>query len=163
MTDDTEQINVEVPSRTKELAKQELEHGGLTRVIREKLTQIAHGEEVSEIERVKDQLQELRDERRKLKHESYDIDQQLEKLDVQIERAENKLDQLRDKVGEYEGALRMLEEQMQNEDMSVFEGHGRIENAAEIGECSQQDVIDDLKSRNPDLPDSQFSQNVGGV
>jgi chromosome segregation ATPase len=165
MTDDedTEQINVEVPARTKELAKDQLEHGGLTRVIREKLTQIAHGEEASEIERVKDQLHELRDERRDLKRERHDIDQQLEKVDVKIERAENKLDELRDKEGEYEGALQMIEEEMHNEGMCVFEGHGRIKNAADIGDCTQQDVINDLKERNPDLPQEQFSQNLGGV
>jgi len=165
--EDMEQINVKVPARTKELAKQRLEHGGITRVVRESLTRVAHGEEASEKERVKDHLEELRDERRELKNERNQIDDKLDELDVKIERAEDRLDELRDKEGEYEGALQMIESAIRGEDrerpMNVFVGHGQVEHAAELANCSQEDVIEDLKERNPNLPDSRFTKGSGGI
>ena len=157
---ETEQINVEVPKRTKELAKEELEHGGLTRVIRERLSEIAHGAESTKKERLKDQLEELRDERKKLKGERMEIDEQLDVVERKIERAESKLDELRDTESEYEGALQIIEEQMHNDGIRIFVGHGRVRDAAKIGNCTEQDVINDIQQRNPNLPEEQFTEGI---
>lgn len=158
--EDYEQINVKVPKTTKELAKKELEYGGLTRVIRDTLTQIAHGEEVSEYEKVKDQLQNLRDQKRSKIQQRNQLDSDIEDLDVKIERAEDRLNELEDKVGEYEGALRMIEQSMREEEQRVFVGHGKIKRVAELGNCSQEDVISDLRERNPELPNYMFEEGV---
>lgn len=159
---DKEMVRVyaEVPKRSKKIAKRKLEHGGLTREIRECIERIAHGAEVSEKQRLKDDLEEMRDERQGLKQERSRIDDDLDALERKIERAENKLDQLRDKEGEYEGALRMIEESMHEDGMCVFEGHGQVQEAAELGNCSQDDVVNDLKNRNPTLPDSRFNEQL---
>lgn len=157
MTDEeTAQVNVKVPKRTKERAKKQLDHGGITRLVKEQLQRVAHGEKVTEIERTKDHLEDLRDERRDLKNERQDIENKLEDLEVKIERAENRLDDLRDRQGEYEGALRMISDTMQEEGMRVDPGHGMIQSAAEAGDCTPEDVVDDLKDRNPDLSDDMF-------
>lgn len=163
MTDrqeETESVHVEVPKSTKEQAKRQLEHGGLTRVVREELERIAHGSEVSEKKRLQDQLQELRDERTEKKKERNALDDELEELEVKIERIENKLDNIRDREGEYEGALRMIEEMMEKHGMNVDFGHGKVEDAARVGNCTVEDVIADLKDRNPQYGPERFSEGV---
>lgn len=158
MSENVEQINVEVPATTKELAMRELEHGGLTRVVRETLERVAHGEQSTEIERVKDQLSDLRDTRQDLQKERNAIDDKLDDVERKIERAESRLDELRDKEGEYDGALQMVEERMHSDGMRVFPEHAKIQDAASVGDCSPEDVIDDLRERNPELPDTQFTE-----
>jgi len=164
MTDeDTEQIHVKVPSETKEIAKQRLEHGGITRVVREALSRVAHGEEATERERTKDQLKEWRDEKREKVQERNQLDSDIEDLEIKIERAENRLEELEDKVGEYEGTLRVIEERMHEDRMHVDPGHGSVKEAATVGNCTPEDVIEDLQDRNPNLPLEQFEQKMGDV
>lgn len=161
--EDTEykQLVVNVPKRTHGIAKKKLDHGGLTRVVREALSRVAHGERTTEKERVKDHLRELRDNRRELMNERSDLNNRLDKLEIEIERTENRLDVLRDREGEYDGALQLIEQNMED-GMQVFVGHAMVEQAAEMGDCGQEDVLDDLKERNPDYPESQFSEGLGG-
>jgi len=154
------QVHAEVPKETKQLAKEKLEHGGITRVVRQKLTEVAHGHGASEKDRVKDHLRELREDRKELKRKRTEIDERLDEVEVKIERAENKLEELRDKEGEYEGALRMMEEMMAREGTCVFPEHGKVKDAAQVGNCTPQDVIADLKDRNPEMDDSRFSEGV---
>jgi len=161
MSDDEQdhaQINVTVPRETKEIAKRKLEHGGLTRVVRDALTRVAHGEDVSEREKVTDKLRQLRDTKREKISKRNQLDDEIAELEVKIERAENRLDELDDKQGEYEGTLKMIEQKMHDDGMHVFPGHGMIDEAASIGGCSPEDVIDDLRERNPDLPDHRFEE-----
>jgi len=156
--EDMTQINVEVPESTKELAKEELGHGGLSRVIRQRLTEVAHGEQVGKRERIADQLEELRDEKREKVSRRNQLDDEIASLDVKIERKERAMQELEDSVGQYEGYLQSIEDQMREHDMSVFVGHGQIDTAASLGDCTETDVLDDLRERNPDLPDEQFEE-----
>lgn len=158
--EDTERVTAEVPKRDKEIAKAKLDHGGISREIRKTITRIAHGAEISERERLKEDIETWRDERRGKVHEKQSLENEIDELDVKIERAENQLDELRDKQGEYEGALQIIEEEMHEVGMCVFEGHAKVEHAASLGDCSVEDVMDDLRDRNPDLPESQFSTGV---
>lgn len=154
-----EQVNVKVPKRTKELAKKQLEHGGISRVIREALEREAHGERTTERARVKDHLNDFREERRSKKSKRDRLNDDLDELDVKIDRAEQRLDELDDREGQYEGVLTALDEHLA-EGGHVFPDHGMVERAAEVGGCAPQDVIDDLRDRNPDLPDERFKQMV---
>lgn len=152
-----EQINVNVPKRTKEVAKKKLEHGGITRVVREQLSRVAHGDEVSEFERVRDKLNELRDERRELISEREQIEDELDQLEREIERAEQRLDELRDKKGEYEGVLKTIEELMRENGLRIDPGNGHVENAAKAGNCDPVDVVKDLEARNPEMDADRFN------
>jgi DNA repair exonuclease SbcCD ATPase subunit len=161
--DDAEQsqVNVKVPKRTKELAKEKLEHGGLTRLVREELARVAHGEKVSQREKVRDHLQELRDKKRDKISERNNLDDEIAQLDVKIERAEAELEKIDDVEGKYDGYLQSIEDQMHEDGMNVFQGHAMVQKAAKLGECDEEDVIEDLKSRNPELDPSRFQQGAG--
>lgn len=152
-----DQVNVKVPKRTKELAKQQLEHGGISRVVREALEREAHGERTTERERVKDHLEELRAGRRQTKSERDQLNDELDEYDVKITRAEQRLDELDDREGQYEGMLTALDEHLAD-GKYVFPNHGMVQRAAEVGDCTPEDVIADLRERNPDLPDERFEE-----
>ena len=154
------QVNVEVSQRTKELAKEKLNHGGLSDVIRDTLSRIAHGEATTERQKVQDELRDLRTKRKELKSDRAEIDEQLDLIEVKIERAEQRLNELQDKEGEYEGALTMLENEMQEKGMSVWPDHGKVKEVADIGSCSAGDVIGDLKERNNGFEDDRFQANL---
>ena len=158
--EDTERVTAEVPKRDKEIAKAKLDHGGISREIRKTITRIAHGAEISERERLKEDMETWRTKRREKVHKKQSLENEIDELDVKIERAENQLDELRDKQGEYEGALQMIEDDMHEHEMRVWEGHGKVEQAASLGDCAVEDVINDLRDRNPDLPETQFSKGT---
>lgn len=157
--EETKQVKAEIPARTKRLAKEKLDHGGISRVIREALAREVHGERTTERARVKDNLDELRDERRHVMSERDRLNDELQQLDVKIERAERRLDELDDLEGEYEGVLKGCEELLAD-GHHVFLDHGMVERAAEVGNCSPEDVIEDLKERNPDYPDDRFQPKI---
>lgn len=158
--DETGRVTVEVPKRDKEIAKAKLDHGGISREVRKTITRIAHGVEISERERLKEDIKTWRDERRATVHKKQSLENQIDEFDVKIDRAETQLDELRDKQGEYEGALQIIEEDMHKVGMCVWEEHAKVEHAASLGDCSVGDVMDDLQDRNPDLSESQFSEGV---
>jgi chromosome segregation ATPase len=159
--DETERVAADVSKDTKEKVKAKLDHGGISREIRKRMREIAHGGDVTERERLKDTLTEKRKQRRQKKSKRDSLNDELDELEIEIERLESDLDDLRDRQGEYEGALQMLEEDMQEHGESVFPAHKKVQHAATLGDCSPEDVIADLKERNPDLPDSRFT--AGGM
>lgn len=156
--EETEQLVVNVPADAKEAAKEKLEHGGLTRVVREKLSEVAYGAESSEKERLQHRLDDLRDTRQEKKNERAQLDREIDEINRKIERVEERLDTLRDKAGEYEGALQMIEDLMHEDGMIVDPGNGKVQRAAEVSDCSASDVIADLKERNPELEQSHFQE-----
>lgn len=158
MSDNMEQVVVEVDKDTKELAKRKLEHGGLSREIRNTLARIAHGEEQGEAQRVKDNLEDLRDRRAELKQKRDGIENELQDIERKIERAENKLESLRDAEQEYIGRLKSIEERMEEDGMRVWEEHGKVQSVAREYGKEPSDVLEDLRERNPGFEDRQFQQ-----
>lgn len=160
MSGDKAQINVKVPKETKRLAKNKLGHGGLSDEIRDTLKRIAHGEVNAEKDRVKDRLEELRDKREDEKRKKANIETKLSDINRKIERLENKLDSIRDKEGEYKGMLQMIESDYIEQGRNVFPEHKIIQDASEKANCSGEDVIKDLKDRNPNVPTEQFERGA---
>ena len=68
---------------------------------------------------------------------------------------EQRLDDLRDIEGEYNGALEMLESRLLQGER-IYIQLDAVENAAQLGEKNKQDVLEDLKDRNPDVPGYAF-------
>lgn len=158
MSEERQLVSARVDKDTYEAAKKRLDHGGVSREIRQTIEAIAHGAVESEKERLKQQLEEERKERSRLRNERAEIDRKLENKDRVIERLENRLDAVRDKEGEYEGALQMIESDYLLEGGHVFLEHKQIQKAAGLGNCDPEDVIADLKERNPAVPNEQFER-----
>jgi len=144
-----------VDETTLEEAKGKLDHGELSEELRTTVQRIAHGAEVAEETRLTDHLETLREARRKKRQERDNIEQELEEINRDIERTERRLEQLREQDGEYDGVLSMLEEDL-HDGRRILGGSDKIKRAASIGDCSVDDVVEDLRERNPNVPDKAF-------
>ena len=155
------QVGFEVDKDTVETAKQKLEFGEMSQRLRETLEAIAHGTEVAEETRLTDRLQTLREERRSLRQQRDNVENDLDEVNRKIERVEQRLDSLREQDGQYDGVLAMLEEDLHS-GVRILGGSDKIKRAAELGDCSVDEVIDDLKERNPEVPEKAFRPAQAG-
>lgn len=155
MSDRDAQINFTVDGDAKELAKERLDYGELSKILRKRVHEVAFGEEVSKHTRLEQRLRELREEKDELRTKRREIETQIEGVEQQITRVEEQLNQLDKREDQYEAALEMLEETLA-EGGRVFPGHGQVQRAAKLGEKSAEEVIADLKDRNPTVPDHAF-------
>ena len=153
--DPSKQVGFEVDEQAYEMAKEKLDYGEMSEILREAIHEVAFGSRTTEQQRVKDRLKELREKKRKKQREIRDAQQEVDEIERKIERCEDRLDELQEQDGEFDGALELLESQLE-EGSRVFVGHGQVEQAAELGKCTQEEVIQTLKQRNPDLPDEAF-------
>ena len=155
------QVGFEVDKDTVETAKQKLEFGEMSQRLRETLEAIAHGTEVAEETRLTDRLQTLREERRSLRQQRDEVENGLDEVNRKIERVEQRLDSLREQDGQYDGVLAMLEEDLHS-GVRILGGSDKIKRAAELGDCSVDEVIDGLKERNPEVPEKAFRPAQAG-
>jgi len=160
MTEHDKMVNFKANSETVKEAKDKLEHGEMSEELRARLDEIAHGTDVAEENRLTDRLKTLREDRRDLRRERDQIEDEIEEMNRDIERIEERLDELREQEGEYDGVLAMLEADLQD-GTRIMKGTDKVKRAAEIGDCDPMDVIQDLKDRNPDVPDSAFRMARG--
>jgi len=155
MTDNMKQINFTVEEGAYDRFDSKTEHGEKTEILRQRVYEVAHGQDVAEKERVKDQLREKRNDRRELDREIQDMKNERDELDREIERLEERLDTLLEQDGEIDGALEVIESEL-HDGVRIYDGHTQVKEAARIGDMEPNDVIDRLKERNPSVPDEAF-------
>lgn len=152
---DKAQVNFTVDRNAKELAKEKLDYGELSTVLRERVHQVAFGEEISKRERMRKRLAELREEKDNLRNKKRNIEAELEEIETEITRLEERIDDMERREDKYETSLEMIEESLYD-GMRVFEEHGQVIKAAKLGGKEPEDVIQELKERNPAIPDHAF-------
>lgn len=155
MTNNRKRSTFLVDEQTLEQAKDGLERGELSKELRATVERLAHGEEVAEETRLTDRLKTLRENRRGLRQDRDSIETELDEVNRKIERVESRLDNLREQQGEYDGVLAMLEEDLHS-GVRIIGGSAKVVKAANIGNCTKEDVVQDLQERNPDVPDKAF-------
>lgn len=159
MANDKDQINFTVEANAKDLAKEKLDHGELSTELRETIHRIAYGEEISKRERMHKQLAEKRDKKDSLRAEKRELETEIEQVEGEIARLEERLDGMERQEDKYEATLEMLEETLLAGGR-VFEEHGQVMKAAKIGGKEPEDVIAELKDRNPTVPDHAYVQKM---
>jgi len=155
MSDDRAQINFTVDRDAKELVKDKLEHGELSTALRQRVQELAFGEEISQRETAKRRLAELREEKDDLRSKKREIEAELEDVEQQITRVEERVDGMERREDKYEASLEMLEESLRS-GSRLFEEHGQVVKAAKIGGVDASAVLDELKERNPEVPEYAF-------
>jgi chromosome segregation ATPase len=159
MSEHKQQINFKVEANAKELAKEKLDHGELSTELRETIHRIAYGEEISKREQLHKRLADLRDEKDSKRAQIRELQAEVEEIESKIARKEERLDNMERREDKYEATLEMLEETLYAGGR-VFEDHGQVMKAAKIGGKETGDVIDELKERNPSIPDHAFVQKM---
>lgn len=155
MSNGKSQINFTVEEAAKDLAKEKLEHGQLSTELRETIHRIAYGQEISKRERLHKQLADLRDDKDSIRAVIREKQAELEDVESKIARVEERLDGMERREDKYEATLEMLEQTLYDGG-HVFEEHGQVMKAAKIGGKDAEGVIDELKERNPTIPDHAF-------
>lgn len=150
-----DQVHVKVDADTKALAKDKLGHGGLSRIIRERIEEIAYGEEVSRHTQLEQRLITLRERKDELRAERRQLDADIEEVEQEIARVEEQLSHLDKREDKYDAALEMLEETLYAGGR-VFPEHGQVKRAARIGGVDEAAVIAALQERNPSVPEFAF-------
>jgi len=149
------QFNFRVQETALDTAKHKTEHGELSKEMRREINRIAFGADVSEHKRLKEERQDLVDKRDTINKKITNLTQERDEIDRKIERIDSRLDSVTDMEGKYEGHLESIAEDMRD-GMNVFVGHGKIETAASVLGKDEEEVIADIKERNPDIDESQF-------
>lgn len=153
--EDPAQICVNVPQTLKDAYDATHEHGELSNHVREKIERETFGEELSrqmQLERLRDEFQ-ARLEREKDRRD--EAESKIKAIKTRIAQVKDELDQLEDRQSAYEEYLIELERVIRGGGR-VFPGHGKVAKAAGVGGHDPEDVIQELKERNPDIPGRAF-------
>jgi chromosome segregation ATPase len=157
MSDEEEKqmVTFNIDLDTYQQAKEKLAHGEMSEELRMKLKRIAYGTDASKREQLREKLHTLREDKRDIESEINTLRGKRSEKTRKIERVEQRLDDLRDIEGEYNGALEMLESRLLQGER-IYIQLDAVENAAQLGEKNKEDVLEDLKDRNPDVPAYAF-------
>lgn len=156
--EETKRINVAVPQSVHETAKKKLEYGGISREVRDTLRRVAFGEDMNQRSRLEHQLTELQDERDELRAERREIDAKIETIETRITGIQNDISQLSTEEERYESKLEELEYRVREDGTRLFAENTHVERVAKAAEREPEAVVNDLKERNPDIPDYAFEE-----
>lgn len=156
MSDDTKLFGSHIDAELAELATERLDYGEKKEVINDLAEAIAYGGRWDErtpvdlqIERKEDLLGDLRDKRRQ-------TDSRIESVEQELNRLRQRREKMRSTEDQLEAALVGIESELRG-GRRVFEKMGPVQSIAREFEMDPTAVIDKLKSRNPDVPDSAFT------
>jgi len=161
MSDNKKQVGFEVDSEAWERAKEKAEWGEMTERLRRAVHEKAYGTEVTERKRLRDKRDALRSDVREIENTIKDEQHKRDEKQRELERVEQRLETLEQQDGEYDGFIQALEGDLRD-GKRIFVNHGKVERAAELGECDPSDVVEALQERNPEVPESAFREPRAG-
>lgn len=151
---DTERLVAEVPPELKRMLKQD--ERNIKDIVESALWREFGDEEYQALKRRK-QTRERKVQR--ITHEIEDLKDERRSARREIERIQAKIEEYEQRQDTYEDLLTDLEALL-HDGVCVFEDHKKVKEAAEVGNTQPEAVIDELKDRNPDIPDRQFEDNL---
>lgn len=166
----SKRINFTVEKSEKEMLDQIFDHGELSETFRDVVDRIIETEGYTRqtvydarIEEKKSKLETKRQKRDRL-------DREIDELTDEIGDLREQRSNLLSKEDEYHGALKTIEHGLRKpregrEDTAfigaVWPTHPRIQALAEQYDKTPQTVMDDLRERNPDVPERAFTEKNG--
>lgn len=154
MSDRDEEVrfNVKMPQRLRDDAKRNTERGELSEAVRDLFRRRAYGEGAtsgsSELERAKAELRDVRNRIDDLRRERRQIDAEIESQETRETRLEERVSSLEEKSDKFGTVVETLET-MLKDGARIFPG--RVDD-----DLNADAVIQELKERNPDVPDDAF-------
>jgi TolA-binding protein len=148
-------INFRVDEATREEARDVLDHGELSENLRRYTRRLVYGETHSRQERLEERLATLEEEREDLRARKREIEAQIEQTETEVARIRDQLTEVERQSERYDSALTMLEEILYAGGR-VYPGHGQVDRAADLGDRTGDQVIEDLRERNPGIPDHAY-------
>lgn len=153
--DETVGVSARMPRSLRDGAKANAERGELSEAVRAAYRAVRYGTTpADEVER-----SALHDRREQLQKQRAEAASELESIGERLAELEERRRAASDREEEYEDMLARIEQDVRD-GMAVFPGHGTIQSAAETRGKAPQGVIEDLRERNPDLPDRAFRDQM---
>jgi chromosome segregation ATPase len=150
--DDEVRISVKMRRQLREDAKRNTERGELSEEVRDLYRRIAYGtagsEQQTEIERARAELQEVRDRIDELRQRRRKIDAEIETQETRATRLEERIESLEEQSNTFGTTVETLE--------GVLLDGGRIFPERVDDALNADAVIQELKDRNPDVPEYAF-------
>lgn len=150
--DETVRYNVQMRRQLREDAKRNTERGELAEDVRNLFRRRAYGHageaDNSELERARAELEEVRDRLDDLRRERRQIDAEIESQESRATRLEERITRLEEQDGKFETVVETLE--------SILLDGGRIFPERVDDDLDAGEVIDELKDRNPHVPEHAF-------
>lgn len=156
MTDDA-QVNHLVPAEIKERAMENTDHGELSEAVRDVYRMYASSGGAETLAQLEVRL-------RKIRRERESVEERIDALQAELDELRARETDVQEEIREYEQETtkyeRLMSEMsaMVRDGKSVFPTHGKVKTAASVDGCSVEEVIVDLKERNPDIPDHRFTE-----
>lgn len=154
MTDKDEEVrfNVKMRRQLRDDAKRNSERGELSEDVRDLFRRKAYGvdgtTDNSELERAKAELRDVRERTDDLRKERRRIDAEIETQETRAARLEERISKMEEQGEKFETVVDTLESMLLN-GARVFPE--RVDN-----DVDAERVINELKQRNPDVPDHAF-------
>jgi len=152
MSDEEVRFNVVMPERLRDDAKRNTERGELSQDVRDLFRRKAYGSggtsENSELEQAQAELADIRDRIDELRRERRRIDAEIETQESRATRLEERISKLEESSDRFETVVETLE--------SLLLDGSRIYPERVDDELNADKVIQELRSRNPDVPDEAF-------
>jgi len=157
--DDYVRFNVRMPRKLRDDAKRNTERGELAEetrdVFRRKAYNIDPDGQPSELEQTKAELRDVRNSIDELRHERSKIDAKIDSEETRAARLEERLSELKQERGEIEQSLTLLENMLQSGDRMW---PTRIKTAVDVDRGTANELYEELKSRNTELPEEAFEE-----
>lgn len=157
--DDHVRVGHRVPKHVRDAAQASTEHGELSEMVRSLYRRVGHGDAEGGADSVAIELERVRAKKDDLRDEIKTLQTELQTLEQQETRLEEKLTKHRSRQDKYEGHLESLEQQLRD-GTRVFGELPSVKRAASTVGKSEEEVVYDLKDRNPDVPDHAFESGL---
>lgn len=154
--DELVQVSHMVPESHRDRATEATEYGGISEAVREVYRILAEGGSKSRV-RLEMQLKKVKRDRERVEDEIADLQEQLDSLTDREKELRDRVDEERTRKDEFEEKVSELESLVRDGER-VFEGHGKVQRAADTGDKTPREVIELLKERNPDVPEKAFTE-----
>jgi len=149
------QVGFVVDKATYESAMERLEWGEMSERLRDTVVEIAFGADISKREKVRRRLEEVRKKRDDALDQADKLRSDSRQYNARIAELEQTLSHLNDADGEYSGALQVIEDLLIM-GARIDPEHVQVKRAAALQKVRPEQVIEDLKNRNSELPPEAF-------
>lgn len=144
-----------VPEHVKEAAKRNTERGEISTELRRTYRKLAFGEAVEREDTERQRLQELREEKDDIRSKIRNLQADLEELEREEARLEERLQNRESREQKYETILETLESELYD-GANITVHRSSVKNAADLKEVTPKEVVEEIKERNPAVPDHAF-------
>lgn len=156
---DDVRFNVKMPEQLREDAKRNAERGELSEEVRKLFKRKAYGGsavgETTELEKAKAELREVRDRKDELRRKRGRLENELEAQEARETRLEERIRRLEEERDKLTSHVEMLENMLQNGERMW---PTRIKNAAGVDTGTAEELYQQLKDQNPELPTAAFEE-----